>query len=472
MITKEVNIDFGNESRDRGNAFGIKRSKTKRLIKNSHKALLAKDLKFNRKVKQKESMKHNSEKLKKRLHLIEDYFYPETAIAWLDPMNITPITQRDQLSKSDRRHIKSKSTLWDIEGSQAFKEFSDNTDGIFLNSSIIEIIRKIIKIDDADIIAFENWDKCTETDFTENVKNDIKRSRIRDSTDKDSILEDLLMIIIFYWQNNTIVYQQGMQDIFIPFLYLKSKEFSLAEVYAYTKGYIDMFMPNTLHSKYNGKDYSLPHLQCQLSLWKMLLKYHDIELHNHFWNLEIEVEAFATSWILTQFSRVVEFSLIYELIEIILFEKDQLMVLFMTISLLKHYKNDILKRNSIEVLLPFVQRKVKITNIRELCQLYYQAVAIRSKTPLSFAILIHKLKINDPATVISNEEMKELQNLELETFIVYPEEVLFHQNKITNWYHLYNASNNDKSMNKFYEIPSQNENDAGTYSKILSFYLY
>lgn len=69
---------------------------------------------------------------------------------------------------------------------------------MFLNFSIIEIIRKIIKIDDADIIAFENWDKCIVTDFTENVKNDIKRSRIRDSIDKDSILEDLLMIIIFY----------------------------------------------------------------------------------------------------------------------------------------------------------------------------------------------------------------------------------------------------------------------------------
>lgn len=80
MIAKEVNIDFGNESRDRGNAFGIKRSKTKRLIKNPHKAMLAKDLKFNRKIIQKESKKHNSEKLKKRLNLIEDYFYPEIAI--------------------------------------------------------------------------------------------------------------------------------------------------------------------------------------------------------------------------------------------------------------------------------------------------------------------------------------------------------------------------------------------------------
>lgn len=100
---------------------------------------------------------------------------------------------------------------------------------------------------------------------------------------------------------------------------------------------------------------------------------------------------------------------------------------------------------------------MKVTNIRELCQLYYESVAIRSRTPISFAILIQKLKINDPATVISNEEIKELQDLELETFIVYPEELLLHQNVITNCCHLFNACNNDKSMNKLYTTSNQNK---------------
>ena len=127
-----------------------------------------------------------------------------------------------------------------------------------------------------------------------------------------------------------------------------------------------MFMPNTLHSKFNGKDYSLPHLQCQLSLLRMLLKYHDIELYQHFKKLEIDTEAFATSWILTQFSRVVEFNLIYELIEIILFEKDKLIVLFMSIALLKHFKSQILNFKEMEFLLPFLQKKARISNMREL----------------------------------------------------------------------------------------------------------
>ncbi len=190
--------------------------------------------------------------------------------------------------------IAPRTTANDLEGTMALKEVSDNQSASFLNCNIIKTIKKIVKADVADISSFENWDKSTETTYTESVMNDIKRSRIRDSEDKDYILEDLLLIIIFYCENNTIVYQQGMQDIFIPFVYLKSVDFSLAEVYAYSKGYIDMFMPNTLHSKFNGKDYSLPHLQCQLSLLKMLLKYHDIELHHHFLNLEIEIEAFAT----------------------------------------------------------------------------------------------------------------------------------------------------------------------------------
>ena len=189
----------------------------------------------------------------------------------------------------------------------------------------------------------------------------------------------------------------------------------------------------------------------------MLLKYHDIEIYKHFNDLEVSVEAFATSWILTQFTRVVDFSLIYELIEIILFEKDKLIVLFMSIALIKHFKVQILEWSWMEDLLPLLQRKAKISNIRDLWKLYYESVVIRSQTPLSFAILIHKLKINDLAKVISNEEITELQELELETFIVYPEELLFNQQLITNWWHLYDTSNNDKSMNKFYSSTNQNK---------------
>ncbi len=63
---------------------------------------------------------------------------------------------------------------------------------------------------------------------------------------------------------------------------------------------------------------------------------------------------------------IIKSNLIYELIEIILFEKDQLMALFMSVSLLKHFKNEILELKTIEALLPFLQKKLKVDNIRDL----------------------------------------------------------------------------------------------------------
>ena len=466
MSSDNQNAQPNEQSSTRRAEFAIKRSRTKVLssieldlpLKSSKRTPRRRQVrrKSNLRLKCKEKVNRKSEQLKRRLKLIEDYFYPETSSPSINPADHEPIIDISQMLRSveERKH-RPRPTLNYLEGSMALKEVQANK--ALLNCSITQTIKKIVKIDEGNISSFENWNKDTAIAYLEDVKGDIKRSRIRDSTEKEAILEDLKQVIIFYCENDTIKYQQGMQDIFIPFVYLKSNEFSLAEVYAYSKGYIDMFMPNTLHSKFNGKDYSLPHLQWQLSLLKMLLKYHDIELHNHFQSFEIEIEAFATPWILTQFSRVVDFSLIYEFIEIILFEKDQFMALYMTIALLKFYRSQILELDAIELLLPFLQRKLKISNVRELCQIYYESVALRSRTPLSFVILIQKLKINDRTTVISNEEMRELQELELETFVVYPDELLLHQKIVTNCCHLFNASNNDKSMNKFYTTSNQNK---------------
>lgn len=44
MLAKEVQLDFGQESRSRGAAFTIKRSKTKNLNLKSHRSVLEGDL--------------------------------------------------------------------------------------------------------------------------------------------------------------------------------------------------------------------------------------------------------------------------------------------------------------------------------------------------------------------------------------------------------------------------------------------
>lgn len=61
--------------------------------------------------------------------------------------------------------------------------------------------------------------------------------------------------------------------------------FDLPYVYAYFKRFVQLYIPNTLHTKFNPRGTtSLPYLKCSLLLAELLLHYHDKELYNHFNN--------------------------------------------------------------------------------------------------------------------------------------------------------------------------------------------
>lgn len=113
-------------------------------------------------------------------------------------------------------------------------------------------------------------------------------------------------------------------------------------VYAYTKAYINYFMPNTINPLKQIETLHLPHLKCQLKLFYLLLKYHDIELHNQFMKFEIEPEAFVTGWILTNFTWIVDFCFLYELMDIIIHERDHMLILFMSVAILRIYRSEII----------------------------------------------------------------------------------------------------------------------------------
>lgn len=78
-----------------------------------------------------------------------------------------------------------------------------------------------------------------------------------------------------------------MLEVVLPFLYMKNNgresqgEFDLACVYAYFKRFVRNFIPNNLHSKFNGRTNVLPYIKCTLHLTDLLLAYADRELHSH-----------------------------------------------------------------------------------------------------------------------------------------------------------------------------------------------
>lgn len=48
---------------------------------------------------------------------------------------------------------------------------------------------------------------------------------------------------------------------------IESKEnFDLPYVYSYFKRFVQLYIPNTLHTKFNGRNNTLPYLKCSLNL--------------------------------------------------------------------------------------------------------------------------------------------------------------------------------------------------------------
>ena len=76
----------------------------------------------------------------------------------------------------------------------------------------------------------------------------------------------------------------------------------------------------------------MPYLKCSLYLTGLLLQYDDKELDNHFRKHKIEIEMFATNWLLTLFTRVIEFGMIYELWEIFLLERDKYFLFYFAVG--------------------------------------------------------------------------------------------------------------------------------------------
>jgi len=83
----------------------------------------------------------------------------------------------------------------------------------------------------------------------------------------------------------------------------------------------------------------------------MILAYSDKELYTHLKRKKIIVEMYASNWVTTLFTRVVDFSLLYEMWEIFLFERDKYLIFYFAVGLLITHREEILQLNSIETLL-------------------------------------------------------------------------------------------------------------------------
>ena len=78
----------------------------------------------------------------------------------------------------------------------------------------------------------------------------------------------------------------------------------------------------------------------------------------------------------------------------------------MSIALLKRFRELILKTDCMEDCIMVMKKKMNITDLKNLSQVYYEAIGIRSTTPSSFAIFIKKLKLFDTRFIQNFNEDK------------------------------------------------------------------
>lgn len=138
--------------------------------------------------------------------------------------------------------------------------------------------------------------------------------------------------------------------------------FDLAMVYACFSRFVDLYLPNTLHTKFTNKgNQALPFLKLTLQLVEQLLNFHERDLANHLKHHKLSLEMFMTSWVLTLFTRLVpSLTLLYELWEIFLFERDRYMIFYVAVAILRKYKSKILGLKEFEKLMKFLTAEVKI----------------------------------------------------------------------------------------------------------------
>ena len=262
------------------------------------------------------------------------------------------------------------------------------------NYKTISYMRKILQCKelDEDVKMFKLKEGKLNHKFTDKINKDFRTKFLREN---ERLHDDIRRVIEFYCFTQNVNYCQGMIDLLLPFMMMKQQTttkqqwvplapslsdsdqqqqplLDLSFVYGYFKRFVLLFLPNIIHAKFDGQtgQNTLPYLRCALNLCELLLKYHDKELSNHLKKYGLIFEMFASDWLVTLFTRLVHFNLLYELWEIFLFERDKYFIFYLAVALLSSARVTILQQQSMEQLITFIRSHLRISSFEVLTTIY------------------------------------------------------------------------------------------------------
>ena len=217
------------------------------------------------------------------------------------------------------------------------------------------------------------------------IKNDCKRTRVRESILLPEFKNILENILTYYCTTKNIFYKQGLNEIFGPLLLLKYKfpNLKLSKIYDIGEVFIDKFLPNYFYEK------EFFSLKSALGLFVILLRYHEPSVYNRLDNLEILPEMYATNWVMTFLSAKIRLNVLYSYWNEIIKTGDPLILHFILVSIIKLKREMII--NCDTNLLAGLMTALTIENKEEIKTIMDMAFELRTQTPYSFRILANKI---------------------------------------------------------------------------------
>ena len=282
------------------------------------------------------------------------------------------------------------------------------------------------------------------------IKNDSIRTRVRERVLIPGYSKILESALTYYCNSKNIYYKQGLNEIFgvLILLQYKFKNIKLSKLFDLAEVLIDQYLPNYFYEK---EIYSL---QSSLSLFVILLKYHEPSVYNRFDTTETLPQMYATNSIITLMSGKLKINIVYELWERIIKSQDPLMMHFILVAHFITHRELII--NCEKILLAPLINALGINTVEELDNIMDLAFKLRERTPYSYRILANKLGFLKTNNKYIKEAYEIYKPQSIPAMPIFPIEVLSITYKFTEEcvdpdcknYVLYKNNNNNKNMKK------------------------
>ena len=306
-----------------------------------------------------------------------------------------------------------------ILNSNPEKLFSFLKEEVFIKwQSIVFNMMPTIIDSDADIIALVPNRKDQQL-----IEVDTKRTRFLESNLVPGFMKILEMILTFYCNTKNIKYKQGLNEIFGPLILMKYKikQLKYINIFNFGEAFIDKFLPNYYYES------ELFSIKSSISIFTLLLKYHEPSVYNFLDSLEIPHELYAANWLLTLRAGKLNIDILYFLFDILIQINDPLFIHYILVAIIIYYRELLINCDS--NLLVKLMTGLTITSKEELDTIIKIAMDLRNRTPYSFRLLSNKigfLQTNNKN--ISNNFEKYKPEL-IQTMPIYPLEILHGNNK-------------------------------------------